>query len=474
VLTDKPKEGQNKLQYFLSILNKYWRYEYFFLLIGIVFGLKLVFINPPWHTNDEDRHFYNAYSLSQGHLIPEVKDKQIGHYMPSNLIAAVTINQGVGYQFGQLINKENLKELELQQLEYNKQEFCPNVNAYIFPLAYVPAAIMIKVGMSFKDNPIWIGWWGRIGSLLAYLFIIFYAIKIIPHFKGFLMAVALSPMALFQGASVTYDTLNIALLFLLFALVIKYYFQEAPITLKQILFYFLIAFLHRCTKEGYFILYFALFAISISKFESKKLFWTSILLIISASYLPPYIWGKYIGTLNLPFPPLQNDFLFNGDLSLSAHLKDPLHLIVIGLQNIFVQGKTWLIGIVGRFGYSYTLLPDWIVFLHLSIYALLILNEKPLISINNSTKNKLLIISALNFVAIIFGTLIYISPVGATLIYGLQGRYFLPIIPFLFLSLFYIPVNKNYEPTIKWVLPFYLVGVLWYAIYFIDITFYIP
>jgi uncharacterized membrane protein len=458
----------------LKSIEKFWQYHYLFLIIGLFFGLKLVFLNPPWHTNDEDRHFYNSYALSQGNFTPEIKDKQLGHFMPRNLIAAVNIHQGVAYQKGHQIKKEDLKLLELQQLEPEKQEFCPNVSSYIFPLPYLPAAIMIKIGMLFKDNPVWIGWWGRIGSLLAYLIIVFCAIKILPHFKGFLMAVALSPMALFQGASITYDTLSLAFIFLLFALVIKFYFQEKPISNKQVLFYFFIAFLHRCTKDGYFILYFALFCISISKFESKKLFFTSILLIVSASFLPQYLWWKYLSTLKLYFPPMQNDFMFNGNMNLSFYLHEPINFLMIGFQNIFFQGKTWLIGIVGRFGYSYTLLPDWIVFLHLAVYVLIILYEKPAIVINSLTKNKLLIIALLNFLAIIFGTLIYVSPVGASLIYGLQGRYFLPIIPFLFLSLFYIPINKNHEQSIKWILPIYLVGVLLYTDYFIDITFYTP
>ena len=171
---------EEKKMFFIQALNKvakYWQYQYLFLIIGFVFGLQLVFLNPPWHTNDEDRHFYNAYALAQGHLIPEIKDNQIGHYMPTNLVAAVAIHQGIGYQYGQLIKKEDLIKLETQLLEPDKQEFCSNVSSYIFPFAYAPAALMIKVGMLVKDNPVWIGWWGRIGNLMAYLIIVFFAIK---------------------------------------------------------------------------------------------------------------------------------------------------------------------------------------------------------------------------------------------------------------------------------------------------------
>lgn len=467
------EDKNNLYNQILKPIEKYWQYHYLFLVIGLFFGLKMVFLNPPWHTNDEDRHFYNAYALAQGNFAPEVKDKQIGHYVPTNLVASVTIHQGVGYQNGQLMDRENLKKLETQLLQPEKQEFCPNVSSYIFPLPYVPAAIMIKFGMLIRDNPVWIGWWGRIGSLLAYLLIIFFAIKIIPHFKGLLMAVALSPMALFQGASVTYDTLNLAFIFLLFAFIIKFYFQPEPLRLKHILIYVLIAFLHRCTKDGYFILYFAILCLGFQKFASKQLVFYTIVLLVAVTYLPDFFWMKYISSLHLPGAPMQNDFLFNGSLNLRYYLQDPVNLILIVIKNTFAQGKIWFAGIVGRFGYSYTVLPQWLVFIHVLVYALAVIYEKPIDIICSKFKYKLLVVSLLNFIAIIFGILIYVSPVGADLIYGLQGRYFLPIIPFLFLSLFYIPINKNEEKSIKFLLPVYLIFVLTYTIFFIDTTFYI-
>jgi uncharacterized membrane protein len=455
-----------------SIIKHFVQYHYLFLFIGLVFGLILVFVNPPWHTNDEDRHFYNSYALSQGYIGPQVKDGKIGCLMPKNLIEAVKLHQAIQFSGGEYIKKENLQELVDQPLEANKIEFCENVNSVTLPFAYLPSALTIKVGMLFNSSSIWLGWWARIGSLLAYLIIVFFAIKIIPHFKPLLMLVALSPMALYQGTSVTYDSLSFAFLFLLFALVIKYYYQTTLITFKQVLLFFIIALLQTSCKDGYFIVYFSLFAISIKKFTSKSLYMSTFFLLILAVFLPSYLWNSYLSTLTYPGAPLQTDFLFNSDLNLKYQLKDPLHLVGIIIQNIFDQGKLWMSGTVGRFGYSYTLLPDWIIFLQLLVCSLVVFYEKPKAPLSSKFKLTLLIISVLNALALIFGMLIVGSPVGANMIYGFQGRYFTPLLPFLFLTIFYVPLFKGQEAMMRWAVPVYCSLVLCYTVNFIDSQFY--
>ncbi|MDQ1265368.1 MAG: hypothetical protein QG635_518, partial [Bacteroidota bacterium] len=38
--------------------------EIIFAVLGLIFGLFFVFINPPFQTNDSDRHFFHAYHIS--------------------------------------------------------------------------------------------------------------------------------------------------------------------------------------------------------------------------------------------------------------------------------------------------------------------------------------------------------------------------------------------------------------------------
>ncbi|MEI7726555.1 MAG: DUF2142 domain-containing protein [bacterium] len=448
------------------------QYHFLFLLIGLFFGLKFVFVNPPWQTNDEDRHFYNAYALSQGYFSPQTENGKVGVPMPANLQETVRSFQGIPFRDGGQLSKQKLSSMEDQPLKQKEIIFCENPNAGIFPFPYIPAAIMIKIGAVFKSSPVWLGWWGRIGSLLAYLAILFIAIKHIPHFKPLLMVVALSPMALYQGASVSYDTLNFAFLFLLFSLVIQYYYQETRITIKQVLVFSLVALGSRFSKDGYFLLYFTLFAIPFSKFESWKVYSLAVLLLVIASFLPLYLWNSYLGTLHLPGGKFQTDFAFNLDLNIKHHLHDPLHAVSLVLQNIFAQGKTWMAGSIGRFGYSYTLLPDWIVAVQLLAYMCVVLFEKPAAVLSLKFRTIFSGFAILNFFALIAAGLFIISPVGANYIFGFQGRYLTPLLPFLFLGVFYLPVFGDREKYLRWIVPVYCILVLFYTTNFLDSKFF--
>ena len=453
-------------------LNAVFQYHFLFLFIGLFFGLKLVFVNPPWQTNDEDRHFYNAFALSEGHISPHVENGKIGWPMPTSLIESVRSFQGFPFSSTNLLSKEKINSLRNQALKARTVSFCDTPSAGILPFPYIPSAIMIKLGGIFKSSPIWLGWWGRIGSLLAYLAIIFIALKNTPHFKPILMVIALSPMALYQGSSVSYDALSFAFLFLLFSLVIKYYYQETPITLKQVILFFLIAFAQKCSKDGYFIAYFTLFAININKFESKKVYFLAGLLLLVASFLPSYLWNSYIGSLQLPGGKFQVDFAFDSTLNIKYHLNDPINTIFVLIQNTFNQGKTWIGSSIGRFGYSYTLFPDWIIILQLSVYSFVVFFEKPRKLLSLKFRAVLLVFALLNVIALIAVGLIIISPVGANYIFGMQGRYFTPLLPFLFLGVFYLPFFADREKLLKWIVPIYCIVILFYTADFLDSKFF--
>ncbi len=289
------------------------------------------------------------------------------------------------------------------------------------------------------------------------------------------MVIALSPMALYQGASVTYDSLNFALLFLLFALLIKFYYQKIPITLNQVLLFFLIALAHRCSKDGYFILYFSLFAISITKFESKKVYFLSIILLLIASFVPSFLWNSYLASLQYPegaFSSFQKDFKFDGGQNLAYQLHDPLHMVSVLIQNTFSQGREWIGGSIGRFGYSYTLLPWFVIFLQVMVYIAVVVLEKPGKLISSRFRLGLAGCSLLATAALIFGALLYLSPIGANMIFGLQGRYFTPILPFLFSAIFYLPISKLNENIFKWSVVVYCIAILWFTSNFLDSAFY--
>lgn len=128
--------------------------EYFFLVIGLFFGMKLVFVNPPWQTNDEDRHFYNSWNYANGYFKPEINDKRVGNPMPKELFNQGSSFQGIRFTAESKINKENIKTAK--EIIYNKDDtfFYNNPNYHINPIGYIPAIIGVKFGELYKKIPL--------------------------------------------------------------------------------------------------------------------------------------------------------------------------------------------------------------------------------------------------------------------------------------------------------------------------------
>jgi uncharacterized membrane protein len=403
------------------------RVEYIFVIIGLVFGILIAIGNPPAQSNDEDRHFYLAYSRSTGDFIAVQNNKKVGFWLPENLVNVISSFQGIDFNKTK-ISKQKLAEFYKVPLNPDKKVFYEHPNYSINPIPYIPAGIGIIIEKSFNDSPIALNYAARIGGLFFYLFCIFIAIRIIPIHKITFMLISLSPMTLFQAASVTYDSMCLSLSFLLIALAVNYALISKKIDLKSIIIFLIIALFHRFSKEGYYLIPFVLLIIPKSKFESSKLYYLSILILILMIQLPHYTWDWYLGTQHFAGTrPFQVDYLFNQGMNLKYHLSHPLVVISDIFMNILKQGKDWLWGIFARFGYSYSIPSKPLIFIHsiiLFTFALYDTNKE--FTFTKFQRIILAVIALASFLLIMAGFYLVVSPVGARLIFGLQGRYFLP------------------------------------------------
>ena len=447
--------------------------EYFFIVIALVFGMRLVFVNPPWQTNDEDRHFYNSWYYANGYFKPEARDKKIGNPIPKTLLDEVGSFQGIRFSNDTRIVKAKLDSLQSVLYEKTDTVFYNNPNYNTNPVGYLPNIIGVKLGELYKKNPIVVHWWGRAFGLFAYLIIVFFAIRIIPVYKNVLMLVALAPMSLYQAASITYDTLCNATTFLIMAFFIKWLLQKEKISTRE-LWWFCFAFtIQVFSKSGYFFIPLLTLMIPAEKFGFSYSKIKLLVLFAAIIMIPKFTWGVYINSLHFDGgKPLQSDYLFSPSQNLAYHLKNIPGMISDLVANVLSQGKNWMIGGIGRFGYSYTPLPGGLIL----FYVLILLTMASVDHDNNFKLTRMqrvisFFILLASLAAIIVGLYLTISPVGARVIFGAQGRYFIPIIPLLLFQLFgTIPNNvKKFLPLVTILISIF---ILYRSVSFIDETFY--
>jgi uncharacterized membrane protein len=447
--------------------------EYFFLVIGLFFGMKLVFVNPPWQTNDEDRHFYNSWNYANGYFKPEINGNSVGNPMPKELFNQVSSFQGIRFTAESKINKENIKTGE--EIIYNKDDtfFYKNPNYHINPIGYIPSIIGVKLGELYKKNPIIVHWWARAFGLFAYLLIVFFAIRIIPVYKNVMMLVALAPMSLYQASSVTYDTLCNASTFLMIAYIIKWLWQKEKVTTRELSLFFLAFVIQIFSKAGYYFMPFLLLIIPSKKFNFSYAKIILIVLILAIIKLPSITWNTYLNSSHYPAgQDFQKDFSFGFSQNLSFHLHNIPRMISDLLGNIMGQGKEWIIGAIGRFGYSYTPLPQFWVFMYVLVLLVMAsIENDAFCKLNRMQRVISALVLLVSLGALIAGLYLNFSPVGASVMFGAQGRYFIPILPLLLFQLYGTIPNsaKKYLPLIT-----ILISILFLfkTVGFIDETFY--
>ncbi|MDR3292232.1 MAG: DUF2142 domain-containing protein [Methanobrevibacter sp.] len=412
--------------------------EAIFLVFCLIFGSIFAMINPPFMAPDEGSHFIKAFDVSQGNFISENPIK-----IPKSFSIPGVIDQGslekrdvesskkINYTsyFNSPLNIEHVQESYTSAISY-------------MPLPYLGTAFVIKVGELFNTSPLLLMYFGRLINLLIYAIIVYFSIKIVPIGKYVLLLLALMPMSLYVASSISTDSLNLALSFFAICLFLNLAFKKDKIRKKYII---LVSILLLClvlSKQIYALLGLLFFIIPKSKFDGLKsrlfffisIFSPSIIVSISLNFL-----FKISNLLNgLVYS--SNSSSVTNQLILQDILWNKL-IFVFDLLNIIINSIiTWfnqyIITFVGCFGWSVldNPLPLFLVYLYLIILVV--------VSILDVSKFKLSYIQKIIFLLICFleSMILFIiawnwTPTGFKLIYGVQGRYFIPFAPLIFLTL---------------------------------------
>ena len=201
-------DNTNSLLYKLKNAYLCIKPENVFFVLSIIFGTIILFINPPFLVPDEEAHFYRSYQLSQGILIP------YNNSVPSEIYQ---LKANLGTDKIIVLHTYQSKLSLLRQFfissTYNSGDKLVNTTATLqySPIAYFPQSIGILIGRILSLPPISVFYLARIVNFLLSIFLITLALKITPLLKWTFAIIALLPMTLYQLASVSADSITIAL-----------------------------------------------------------------------------------------------------------------------------------------------------------------------------------------------------------------------------------------------------------------------
>ena len=410
--------------------------ETIFILLAVVYGLAFLVIMPPLQVHDENNHFYRAFGLTEGHLIPEKVGNEAGFLVPEDV-----------WQLGQSFYSVN-KKLTVNDL--TSRIGIKNNNEYHFadlshvsvvtysPIPYVVPASAIFLGNLFDLSPLLLTYLARLANLIVWILLVYLAIRIIPMHKWVLLMLALMPMTLSETASVSADSLTIGLSFLLIAYILKLVFDSQKFTKRNFIILMVLGSLIALSKSIYILIFLLFLLIPVSNFKGYKLKYGILTLILVSLGLIVGIWTRLTTSLYTPFVP-------NWSLSGQFHfiLSHPLNYLNILIGTFLSSGNKYLISFVGTLGDQFINLPFKLVLAYLLMIVFVAVIDKNRFDVTLRQKLICLIIFIFNIGAVTTFEYLTWTPIGAATINGIQGRYFIPFASLFFLF-FYKPSHTKF------------------------------
>ena len=424
-----------------------------FLLIITIYMFSLLIIYPPLENPDEPSHFFSAYNLSQNTINA---DKTAEISVPKDIEC---LNYSSIQNLDRVTNFNKVKSC-LENTNNKKTNIMFGVSNKIgrTALGHIPSSIGIKIGDIFTNSSLLIFYTGKLFNFLIGFLIVYYAIKITPKYKILLLLISLNPMFIQQMTSLSYDSLINAVAILFIAYIINKFNTKEKITITNTFIPIIFIVIMWTLKIVYLPLAILLLFIPTEKFKNKKEQILYYLLIIIMSFLGYYLLEKVLFTYN--------DTSANADIAkqLSYIKSNPLKLIPIAINTFYINGLWYIRGIVGYFSWFRFKLSDFTVYSWIIIFIIIIFSQDKFWNTNKKYQKHIFFLTILISIAGIFGSMYLCwSKYKLNYVDGVQGRYFIPLLPALGILL--IPNKKYFKIEKKDVYIYINILLIQYIIY---------
>jgi uncharacterized membrane protein len=401
------------------------RPDRFFLLAALLFGAVLAAVTPPFQVPDEPAHFYRAYRVSEGHL-----DLVPGGLREAPLPAGI---HRIGVDLLGDLPFDNQKRIAPRKIlaafqvplepERPESTFFANSLQYTF-VPYVPQAAGIAAGRFLGAPPLALLHLARLANLLFGVLGVAFAVRRLPAFKWLTAMVALTPMALSLLGSASADVTSIVAAFTLVSVTAKLAWGEKAATRGDFLLLTASAVALCASKPPYMPLALLAFLIPAARFPWRR---AGFLLLHTSLSFAAAAWSvvtsRTVGIIR---------FGAGVDVERQIHdsLVHPLGFLWVLIHDYAVHTPRYLGELVGQLGWLDTRIPTPLRVVYLAVLlALVFLETNPGIEVRRWQRG-IAATATLAAMAVVSASQYAIwTPYGADLIEGIQGRYFLPLVP---------------------------------------------
>ncbi|MDE7434617.1 MAG: DUF2142 domain-containing protein [Lachnospiraceae bacterium] len=419
--------------------------EYLFAILAVTFGVYFAFVNPPLQECDGLSHLYRAMDVSYGNVLAPfvtLNHEEGVCRIPQNVpqsFYTLGANSGAGGRYVEALQSTRFSD------EVVEMPFYDNIPFY----AYLPQALGLWLGRSLGLSIYACIVLSRLFNLLTYTVIVFFAIRKMPFFRNLFAMLAVMPLSLYQAASGSQDAMQHALCFLFIALCCSYAFDEKRKTLtwKHALGLGVLLLAMFVIKYVYVCLGLLVFMIPMKRFGDRKRYWTAF----AVALLPLVLIGGYHVLRVAPGISNVQAVSAASDMTQSQYLMaHPLYLPKVLAKTVVTMGWFYLqsLSVLGSLNCDLSLL---FVLLPCFLTAVALLDmDVPESGRIFTVRNRILIMAAAIVTAVLIMVGLYIgdgvaNPVGADIVSGVQGRYFIVLLILPFMALKSNRIRQNVD-----------------------------
>lgn len=458
----------------LSILQ---RVDVLFVVLSVPAIVILLGILPVSWGLDEQVHTARSYQVSDGNWYPDqLQGKgRFGGPIPVTLEAALSH----GHATSNSVNREasffDRKDdpnpaltaiIEGKTIQGALVEYDFGPTGPYSPIPYVPSAFGIGVGRVLDlsvGNSILLA-----RALQAAIFVIITALALWllrnSRVKWIVFVVALLPATIYQAVTINADAYTTAISLLFVAVIYRLFTRTQPMDRKWVALLAATSALLMFTKPSYALLLGLIVFLPKQLFASPK----KSLIVKSAILAGSLLLLGLVSIKGLAYGDsilLYRDAVTAASISLTDQviyiLTHPIQFIAILFESIIRYAQDWGTSLIGNLGYNTIATPYPLMILAYVSMVFAGLYSK-FISVKQAVWILIVTaVSALSVVVLLYATF---NPVGAELIAGVQGRYFIPCIPLALIALGrLLPVRIDAKDRTLSIMHVLIAGVVLYG-----------
>ena len=374
-----------------------------FVVAALLIGTAFVFVTPPFQVPDEVGHYWRAVAIAEGQIAGSAVRLPKSSQMLVYLLWVQTAGQPE-------VRFDRARLRRAWALPYDDSTRVPlRCVGWYTVVPSLPQAAACLIGRVFRLRPLITFYLGRLFNLAAFVALVALAMTLAPAAEYLLAAAALLPMAMFMAASFSPDVTTIAMTFVLIALAPRPRSDGA---------FGVATFLTALCKPPYFL-------VALLGARTRRRLAIALIAMVAGAAIT-FLAGRGAFVT-------RTDVRIDERAQLRLVAAHPLHYAAVTAGDFVHRGREYGEEMIGVLGWLDVRLPGIVVLLAAGVLIAVALTS----GVREGARVRIaaLAIAVACALAISFPLYLTWTAVGADFVVGIQGRYFLPLVPLLLIAI---------------------------------------